>query len=187
MEDGAGPTFLFREEWAERTGEESRDGAVAARASRRSRPCHTRPCNEIAMVSGIGPFGAGIVADAEFDQFRLWQRTATPVGTSGRMSISLPHRQRANELASTKDMLAGFADRSAMGQGSVAAGTRLSLCQAGDVPLLPPACANVVGKGWAKSFTRLGRSQIEKVVVLQGIRPRPAHLGGAWCWSAATS
>ena len=70
-----------------------------------------------------------------------------PVGTSGRLSICLPHCHRANELASTNDVLAGFADGSAMGQGSVAAGTRLSLGQAGDVPLLPPVCANVVGKG----------------------------------------
>ena len=86
MEDGGGTTFLFREEWAERTGEESWDGAVAARASRRSRSCHTRPCNEIAMVAGVGPLGTGILADAGFDQFRLWQRerTAAPVGTGGK-------------------------------------------------------------------------------------------------------
>ena len=92
MEDGGGTAFLLREEWAERPREESRDGAVAARASRRSRPCHTKPCNEIAMVARVGPLGTDIVAEAEFDQFRLWQRerTATPVGTSGRMSISLP-------------------------------------------------------------------------------------------------
>ena len=130
MEDGGDPSFLLREEWAERPGEESRDGAVAARASRRSRPCHTRPCHEIAMVAGVGPLGTGILADAEFDQFRQWERTAAPVGTSGRMSISLPDCQRANDLASTHRVLAGFADGSAIGEVNVAERTRLSLGQA---------------------------------------------------------
>jgi hypothetical protein len=68
MEDGEGTAFLLREECE--AGEESRDGAVAARASRRSCSCHTKPCNEIAMVAGVGPLGTGLVADAEFDQCR---------------------------------------------------------------------------------------------------------------------
>jgi hypothetical protein len=159
MEDGGGTAFLFREEWAERTGEESRDGAVAARASRRSRPCHTRPCNEIAMVARVGPIGTGIVADAGFDQLRLWlpERTATPVGASGRMSISLPDCLEANEGASSDRVLAGCADGSAIGEESVVQGTRLFPRQA---------------DGWAIAASGLNECRCRRT----GPNPRPNWL-----------
>lgn len=80
------------------------------------------------MVAGVGPIGGGIVADAEFNQFRqlLSVRTTAPVGISGRISVSC---LQANEHATPDRVLAGCAYESVIGEQSVARGMRLSFRQ----------------------------------------------------------